>query len=233
MDPPNYAEGQFEQLRLNLAQAMGLTEQEAVAQLTTLWRQRNPPVQQNGPPAAPPQPPNNPPGPAAPLLIWRSLQKERKSTSRIPDPSDHALQRLRNYEYVELWYFTPKGCEAAASHAVTLEADTFTITKADSNLILLPFHTSAVPKGHIIQDQHLSFSEMLIARNNLIPHMAKCHWPPQLVQKFMDFFINLETHPIRSQPQGEQAILTYQDEAHRDWYRDLAASKASGKGKVT
>ncbi|XP_006464115.1 hypothetical protein AGABI2DRAFT_75048, partial [Agaricus bisporus var. bisporus H97] len=127
--------------------------------------------------------------------------------------------------YVELWYFTPKGCEVAASHAVTLEADTFTITKADSNLTLLPSRTSAVPKGHIIQDQHLSFSDMSIAKNNLIPHMTKCHWPPQLVQKFMDFFINLETHPIRSQPQGEQALLIYQAEARRDWYRDFAASK--------
>ncbi|XP_006458902.1 hypothetical protein AGABI2DRAFT_115870, partial [Agaricus bisporus var. bisporus H97] len=190
MDPPNYAEGQFEQLRLNLAQAMGLTEQEAVAQLTTLWRQRNPPAQQNGPPAAPPQPPNNLPAPAAPPNLAVPAERKKgvpeiqenvyQSTSRIPDPSDHALRRLRNYEYVELWYFTPKGCEVAASHAVTLEADTFTITKADSNLTLLPSRTSAVPKGHIIQDQHLSFSDMSIAKNNLIPHMTKCHWPPQL-----------------------------------------------------
>ncbi|KAF7761168.1 hypothetical protein Agabi119p4_10577 [Agaricus bisporus var. burnettii] len=105
MDPPNYAEGQFEQLRLNLAQAMGLTEQKAVAQLTTLWRQRNLPAQQNGPPAAPPQPPNNPPGPAAPLLIRRSLQKERKVSQRFkktytsPPPESLILPTMRSEGY--------------------------------------------------------------------------------------------------------------------------------------
>lgn len=242
MDAPDYESEEYAGIRQDLAHALNMTEQEAAEHLASVWRQRNPRQGRHDPP------PHQPRDPSPPAQAQREPEdepqpdlppaavEERKNAPkiimdrgipavRLSDPSEHALRKLRNFEYVELWYFTPKGCEAAASHAVSLDADTFTIAKSDSNLTLLPTRSTSMPKNSIIQDQHLSFSDMGTAKNNLITHMQRCGWPDGVVTSFMKFYTLLDTHPIRSQPQGEQAILMYQAEVRRDWHRELAASR--------
>ncbi|KIK90699.1 hypothetical protein PAXRUDRAFT_14201 [Paxillus rubicundulus Ve08.2h10] len=49
----------------------------------------------------------------------------------IPHPSQYALLKLKNFKFVELWYFSPEGCrETAKSSSSTME-DTFGISKVD------------------------------------------------------------------------------------------------------
>lgn len=237
MDPPDYTSDIYAAIRQDLALALDMTEEEAAEHLANTWRQRN---RRNGehPEQPPPQPPRlpqiqpeedrDPEPPRAPEGRKNVPQidlEESIPASRLPDPSEQALRKLRNFEYVELWYFTPKGCEVAAAHAVSLDADTFTISKSDANFTLLPARTSSLPKNAIIQDQHLLSTDMAIAKNNLIAHMERCGWPDNVVRMFMRFYMKLDTHPIRSQPQGDQALIIYQAEARRDWHRTLAVNK--------
>jgi hypothetical protein len=49
-----------------------------------------------------------------------------------PCPSQYALQRLKNFEYLELWYLTQEGCANAAQHQHTQNNDTSGLTKVDN-----------------------------------------------------------------------------------------------------
>ncbi|KIK91143.1 hypothetical protein PAXRUDRAFT_13944 [Paxillus rubicundulus Ve08.2h10] len=54
----------------------------------------------------------------------------------IPRPSQYAVLKLKNFEFVELWYFSPEGCiDVAKSSSSTME-DTFGIAKVDNVLAM-------------------------------------------------------------------------------------------------
>ncbi|KIK78385.1 hypothetical protein PAXRUDRAFT_16905 [Paxillus rubicundulus Ve08.2h10] len=54
----------------------------------------------------------------------------------IPRPSQYAILKLKNFEFIELWYFSPEGCrDMAKSSSFTME-DTFSIAKVDNILTM-------------------------------------------------------------------------------------------------
>jgi hypothetical protein len=249
MDPPDYGSAEFTDLRVNLATTLRMTEQEAVAYLTNSWRQRfpppnpqqNPPEQQpvnppgqardianKGLPVAPPpdDPPAVPPSGDLPAIAKKkNFPKFHDgavmATVRKSGPSKHTLRKLRAFDYVELWYFTPRGHEETAAHSVALKSESFTITQSDSGLALLPSRNPQTSKGSIVKDEDLTFHKMSIAKNGLIACMEKCGWEQRTIRKFMDFYLLLDTHEIRDQPQGDQALVLYQAQARWEWHEEI------------
>ncbi|KAF8840256.1 hypothetical protein BDN67DRAFT_981227 [Paxillus ammoniavirescens] len=64
----------------------------------------------------------------------------------IPRPSQYAILRLKNFEFVELWYFSPDGCRDAAKSSSSTMEDTFGISK---NSFLVHIEHASWPKKHI------------------------------------------------------------------------------------
>jgi hypothetical protein len=240
MDPPDYGSEEFTDLRVNLATTLRMTEQEAVAHLTHSWRQRFPPpnLPENPPGGQPVNPPDQdldianqapldvpPPGDPPAVAKKKNFPKFRDDavmpTARKTGPSEHALRKLRAFDYVELWYFTPRGREETAAHAVALKSESFTITQSDSGLALLPSRNPQTSRGTIVRDEHLSFHEMSVAKNGLIACMEKCGWEQPTICKFMDFYLLLDTHEIRDQPRGDQALVLYQAQACWEWHEEI------------
>ncbi|KAG2160172.1 uncharacterized protein EDB93DRAFT_1099534 [Suillus bovinus] len=48
-----------------------------------------------------------------------------------PCPSQYAIQKLNNFEYIELWYFSPNGCKEAMKMSCSIADNTFSLTKLD------------------------------------------------------------------------------------------------------
>jgi len=217
---------------------LALPEEEVAQQLANLWlnaRQRRqdqepeqPAGDQNQPPAADPPQQDPQPGPAAPpadkrryIRIAKDLMVTHK---RLPDPSDFAIRKLRNHEYVELWYFTPKGCTEAArtNHSTDMEA--LSITQVNNTLELQPARAAAPAKG-VVHDEDLTWAEMTAAKNSMIDHMARCDWDKEIIVLFMEFYFALDTNPIRLEPHGDQALLTYQAEVRKDWHHEASKGR--------
>lgn len=53
-------------------------------------------------------------------------------------PSQFAIHKLKERDYVELHYFTLEGCTEATKQDHTIVQDTFTFTKVDDTLLLKP-----------------------------------------------------------------------------------------------
>jgi len=49
----------------------------------------------------------------------------------IPRPSQYDLQKVKNREYVKLWYFSPDGCREASDSSRSTAEDTFDFSKVD------------------------------------------------------------------------------------------------------
>ncbi|KAF8814959.1 hypothetical protein BYT27DRAFT_7324376 [Phlegmacium glaucopus] len=116
----------------------------------------------------------------------------------IPRPSSYALNKLRDFEYVELHYFSVEGCAEAAKHDHTVAKDTFSLTSSDDRLLLKP--TVALRPS---------------SKNNMLHHMSKEGWPDQHV---------LNGHRLRQQIDGDAVLIIYQAQVRREWHETLKAT---------
>ena len=62
---------------------------------------------------------------------------------------------------------------------------------------------------------------MSIAKLSLISHMQELGWPDNLTFALANFFLNLENHPKRQEPDGDTILLAYQAQVRREWHRAL------------
>lgn len=67
-------------------------------------------------------------------------------------PSQYALQCLKNFEYLELWYLTQEGFTDAAQHQHMQNDDSFGLTKVNDVVALRQvsaFRDSRTPEGRV------------------------------------------------------------------------------------
>ena len=69
-----------------------------------------------------------------------------------PRPAAFALNKLENFEFVELWYFTDEGCLDASDTHRTVADEAFGLSKVDGFVALKPVASfrsfSQRPQGH-------------------------------------------------------------------------------------
>ncbi|KAF8952989.1 hypothetical protein BDZ97DRAFT_1680327 [Flammula alnicola] len=141
----------------------------------------------------------------------------------VPRPSAFALNKLQHLEYVELDYFTPKGCnQAHAEHEKTSNHDTFSITRVDDIVALQPI-SSLKPSKNIRRDEELTWDEMVMAKNTMLHFISKTNaWPEEHVHSLAAFYVILETHPMRLRDSyGSQIVMNYAGRVRREWFDAL------------
>ena len=134
----------------------------------------------------------------------------------------NALNKLDSLEYIELDYFTMKGCRDAGVDAdKSISHDTLTFMQLGDTFALRPLATQR-PSKHIRRDEDLSWEEMLNAKNNMLHFMAKSKlWPPAHAEATAAFFLNLELHPRKLQKNGKRALMIYQGRVCCEWFDSL------------
>jgi len=61
-----------------------------------------------------------------------------------------------------------------------------------------------------------------MAKSSMLDFLqTNTQWPSKYIQALALFFVCLETHPMRTQPYGEEILLHYQAWVHCDWYDHL------------
>ena len=123
-------------------------------------------------------------------------------------PATYALNKLSNLEYVELDYFTTKGCrEAAADSNKSVSQDTLTFTQVGDTFAIRPM-AALRPSKQIRNDEDLSWEEMMDAKNVMLHFMAKSGvWEDEHATALASFYINLDCHPRKEQKNGKMALL--------------------------
>lgn len=89
-----------------------------------------------------------------------------------PRPAQYALRRIEDFEYVELWYFTPEGCIDAFQHQHTQTDETFGLTKTD-DVVTIKAISAIKASKNVIADADLTFRQMSMAKNTMLPLMSK------------------------------------------------------------
>jgi hypothetical protein len=136
-----------------------------------------------------------------------------------PRPAPYALTKLGNLEYIELDYFTARGCrEAIADTTKSISHDTLAFTQLEDTISIQPL-AAIRPSKRIRNDEDLTWEEMLGAKNTMLRFIAKSGtWPATHAESMAAFYVNLELHPRVLLPNGKQTLLLYQARVRREWY---------------
>lgn len=136
-----------------------------------------------------------------------------------PRPSAYALNKIQQIEYVELDYFTPKGCRQAYYDQEKAHTnDTFGLTHVDNVVAFQPI-SSLKPSKNIRRDEELPWDELILAKNTLINIMSKSDvWPREHTMSLAAFYVMLETHQMREREHGNKIMATYAGRVRREWF---------------
>ncbi|EKM75267.1 hypothetical protein AGABI1DRAFT_46743 [Agaricus bisporus var. burnettii JB137-S8] len=248
---PDFTSAAFEEVRQAVMERNGISEEEAADTLLASWtRHQEEKVQRweqqqrededqelnvdqprdirpaNSPaPSSRPARRNLSPAPEKKRKINPIQRGKQVATARLPQPSAYALKKLRNFDYVELWYFTEKGCEEAQNGAISAPTDVFTLSRVAGTLALKSLDASTASRA-VIPDEKLSWRDVSVAQKLLLHHMKEQGWPEEHVSTLATFFFRLEYHDIRrTSSLGDDVIVRYQAEIRREWHRLITSPK--------
>ncbi|KAG2132238.1 hypothetical protein BD769DRAFT_1354866 [Suillus cothurnatus] len=140
-------------------------------------------------------------------------------------PSQYAIHKLKSFEYVELWYFSPDGCREAADKAKSSADGTFGFTKVD-DFVALKTVASFRPSRKVIQDHGLEWRQFNMVKNSFLVYINKLNWPEKHQRALTMFFMNIVSNPQQAEPFGERVLLLYAAHVRRDWHDTLTLDNA-------
>lgn len=152
-----------------------------------------------------------------PRLAPLDITREISSGIRNP-PSRFALNKLKNFKYVELWYFTPEARDEAAKSDFTVDDDAFSLTEIDGVISLVPMLRGS---PNVLRDEELSWEKMIEAKIDMLDRMDETGWPSEYTQCLSDLFTKLSWHDTLSEPDGRKILATYVARARHEWHRQL------------
>ena len=144
-----------------------------------------------------------------------------------PRPSTFATNKLENFDYIELFYFTREGCLDAMSSQRTEADDTFGLSKM-GDLVSLRSISALRASKNVIQDVDLTWNQLTYAKTSYLQHLGKAGWPQKHVDALAHFFIALESSPFRGRTHGEKILITYQAKVRRHWHDQLKLDDGGG-----
>jgi len=139
----------------------------------------------------------------------------------IDHPSPYAIERLKKFEYVELWYFSPEGCLDASLSQRSASEDAFGISKSDSDLMVLRPVASVRASRKSVRDELLTWDQMSIGTALFLRHITLYHWPAPAFEALSLFWYKLQNHEIRGRPNGQRILKEYQARVRREWHAAL------------
>ncbi|KAI6147217.1 hypothetical protein BKA82DRAFT_50227, partial [Pisolithus tinctorius] len=138
-------------------------------------------------------------------------------------PSQYATNKLASCDYVELWYFSPEGCNDTAKHARSNADDTFGISSTNDLLTLRPVASVKASQNACV-DHNSTFGKFLQAQVSFLHHIRMVPWPEKHINALAMFFWNLKSHPQRSTTNGDAIVLNYASRVRHQWHNELKAN---------
>lgn len=146
-------------------------------------------------------------------------------TDLLPRPSQYAVNKLEQKEFVEIYYFTLEGCTEAAATLRSAPDDTFSLARSDDTLALRPSSGYRASKN-MIQDHSLNWRQFTTGTSLYLECARAAGWPALFCRTLENFWYSLERHPKRIIDFGEEALLLYQDRVRHAWHVSLKRDEA-------
>ena len=87
---------------------------------------------------------------------------------------------------------------------------------AEKGIQIQAFGTSAVSEK-VIKDEFLPWSLLTEGKTRLISSMKTCGWSKEEAAELIKFYVNLDTHWIRSEDYGLETVMRYQERVRCHW----------------
>jgi hypothetical protein len=108
----------------------------------------------------------------------------------INRPSTFALNKLKAFEYVELYYFTPEGCEEAANNLRTVLDKIFRLEKVNNTLLIRSISSSTASRN-VIKDKDLTWRQMTMGFAAFLEHATYAKWPEKHLKALASLMYSL------------------------------------------
>ncbi|KAH7917746.1 hypothetical protein BV22DRAFT_1025832 [Leucogyrophana mollusca] len=143
--------------------------------------------------------------------------------SNLPSlPSSFALERLKKFEYIELWYCSPEGCADAAETQRTSSNDTFGISCSDSSFMVLKPVASVRASRKAIRDEDLTWDQMQVRGTTFLTIIKELPgWSHEHYTTLALFWYRISNHELRTRPNGQRILIHYQARARHAWHMEL------------
>ncbi|PPR06681.1 hypothetical protein CVT24_012976 [Panaeolus cyanescens] len=149
------------------------------------------------------------------------LAKGKKvDTTYIARPTQYALQRIKSFDYVELYYFTPEGCENGAKEDKSTGDCAVAASRIDDKIVLQSV-SALKASSKVVEDAKLNWGQVLVAQTLLLEQMEKAEWPAELILSLRTFFYELSNDSMHRREMGPEAIILYQAQVRREWWDAL------------
>ena len=216
--PPRWNSEQFEAMRGIIQQRLGCSEERAIQELQTIWVNLGAQKPHSPPQSPPPLPRPEPmPGPPSPPRSENSGEQER--SIRIADfqvgmpidkeiepiPSKYTLDKVKTFEYVQLWYFTKDGLEDARTIPPSQHEGTFGLLKMDTGFTLKQVKANG-PSKKAVEDESLDWSQVCSTKHNILH--ATASWLQKYKVALASLFTNLEIK--HSKGANPRTLVLYQ-----------------------
>ena len=242
---PDFASLHYGPLRNSLTDA-GATEEEALTRLTESWNQENQARRE----AWEHQVEEDQQVADKADCLARELEQDELDTARrerekkrpkindfdanssvgsyiTPRPSTYAINKLENFDYVELFYFTREGCLDAQSNLRTEADDAYGLSKIGDFVSFRSISAVRASKN-AIQDIDLTWAQMTYAKTSYLQHLGNAGWPKKHVDALAHSFIALEASSFRGRTHGEKILIIYQARVRRHWHDRLKQEDDGG-----
>ncbi|KIK96820.1 hypothetical protein PAXRUDRAFT_137627, partial [Paxillus rubicundulus Ve08.2h10] len=133
-----------------------------------------------------------------------------------PCQSQFAIQKLKAFEFVELWYFTPDGCASMSLENKSTSSSSYTFNEDTPGSLLLKSTTSCHPSSKALHDHDLSWKKFDLRKNNFLLHIAKMEWLAEHQASLTVFFMSIILHKSQTLPKGEEILLQYALHVHHE-----------------
>jgi hypothetical protein len=132
-------------------------------------------------------------------------RSSRQSTSK--QNTAYAIDRLRKCDYVPLWYFTEKDCQAA-DRDKAFNDDPWDVIKTSDNCLSLRT-TASNPQLQCVERRFADTWEQFMDANHLL-----CRWltPAGWLEGYarvLSSFWQIENHDDKGIPEGKETLLLY------------------------
>ena len=153
-------------------------------------------------------------------------RKRSVGTAIQPRPASYALNKISSLEYIELDYFTERGCRLAnADTPKSISHDTLAFTQIEDTIAIRPL-AAMRPSKHIRSDEELSWEDFMDAKNSMLSFMEESGvWPEEHAKSLANFFFELELHPRKWKANGKKTLIIYQSCVRRAWFDALKRNK--------
>ncbi|THH10024.1 hypothetical protein EW146_g8500 [Bondarzewia mesenterica] len=137
------------------------------------------------------------------LPEWSKMASIESSVR--PRPSAFAIHKLKSFEYIELWYFTPEGCRDAAASGISVSDESYAIISIGSGLQLRPTVTHS-PSKKVVKDADLTWIQFDIAKIAYMRELDKCGWDKETITSMANFFYDVQNNPLLEEEYGIPAL---------------------------